>query len=91
LLTAQWSANNNTQYSIEYYYQKLDGTYPEEPSLRKMASGTTDTQTDKVAETISGYTVQDFDQVNINPEGDAVLRLYYNRNVYTLNYYSEVL
>ena len=91
LLTAQWSANNNTQYSIEYYYQKLDGTYPEEPSLRKTASGTTDTQTDKVAETISGYTVQDFDQVNIDPEGDAVLKLYYNRNAYTLNYYSEVL
>ena len=91
LLTAQWSANNNTQYSIEYYYQKLDGTYPEEPSLKKTASGTTDTQTDKVAETISWYTVQDFDQVNIDPEGDAVLKLYYNRNAYTLNYYSEVL
>ncbi|MEI3347243.1 MAG: hypothetical protein V8R55_02160 [Dysosmobacter sp.] len=25
---AQWTANSNTAYTVEYYYQQLDGKYP---------------------------------------------------------------
>ena len=86
------------QYTIEYYFQNLaqngyerDAAYP-----AAVRTGSADTATaplvaaDYVSR--SGFT---FDTANannvlsaiINRDGTTVLRLYYNRNVYTVSYY----
>ena len=46
---AVWKANNNTPYTVEHYYQRLDGNYPQSPNYTETLTGTTDTLTDAKA------------------------------------------
>jgi hypothetical protein len=36
-LRAQWTAKDNTPYTIEYYLQELNGEYPTNPSSTRSA------------------------------------------------------
>ena len=40
---AQWTANSNTKYTVEYYYQQMDGKYPTDADATAEREGTTDT------------------------------------------------
>ena len=85
-ITAIWSANKDTKYTVNYYLQNLDDdnyTLHETVELK----GTTDTtaygETDRYTHftynasksTVSG---------NINGDGSRVLSVYYTRNKYTV-------
>ena len=51
-LNAVWEANTDTVYTVEHYFQKLDGTYPETTDVIDNLSGTTDTRTNAVAKNV---------------------------------------
>ena len=90
-ITAIWTPNEDTKYTVRYYTENLDNS---EYSLYQEISlyGTTDTTAtaevkeikhftyneDKSANTVSG---------NINPDGSGILSVYYTRNVYTVSLY----
>ena len=89
---AEWVANTNTEYKIEYYYQK-DGIYSATPDSTKTKQGTTDTiatveDSDKIA-TKTGYVFdEDAENVltgNINGNGSLVLKVYFKQQ-FTIRY-----
>lgn len=97
-LYAQWEANTNTKYTVEFYYQKDDGSYPSTASKTDPRTGTTDTtvsvtDTDKADKENGKYT---FDANNANnilsgpvaADGSLVLKLYFKLNQFqlTINY-----
>ena len=52
-LKANWIANTNTPYTVEHYFQNMDGiTYPETTDVIDNLSGTTDQLTNVVAKDI---------------------------------------
>jgi hypothetical protein len=52
-LVAKWEANTGTKYTVEHYFQNLDGTYPATTNVIDYLSGTTDTKTDAKAKNVS--------------------------------------
>ena len=98
---AQWEANTDTKYMVEYYYQKDDGTYPIATELKAtdiiLRKGTTDTQAavteqDKTPNKVAGKTYA-FDSENTNNvlsgniagNGSLVLKVYFKQQ-YTVTY-----
>ena len=88
---AQWKANEDTKYTVEYYYQKDDGTYPESTDKKNEREGTTDatvtvTAEDKTPETVTGKTYV-FDEENksnvlngkVAGDGSLVLKVYFKQ------------
>lgn len=99
VLYAQWAPNTDTKYTVEFYYQKDDGSYPSTASKTELRTGTTDatvsvTDADKADKENGKYT---FDANNINnkesdivaADGSLVLKLYFKLNQadVTVNYY----
>ena len=97
-LYAQWEANTDTAYKVEFYYQNDDGSYPSTASKTEPRTGTTDTtvsvtNADKEAKENGKYT---FDANNANnilsgpvaADGSLVLKLYFKLNQFqlTINY-----
>ena len=84
-LKALWSANTDTAYKVEHYLQNLDDTdYPTTPYEVDNLTGTTDTLTNGSVKTYEGFTSPSITQVNINGNGNTVIKLYYTRNSYTV-------
>ncbi len=97
-LTASATANNNTQYTIKHWKQKLEGqadqhnsqNYDEVPESQDDLTGTTDT---KVTQDIQQQYIEHYDGFNspelqdnitINGDGSTVIDLYYTRKSYTV-------
>lgn len=98
VLYAQWAPNTDTKYTVEFYYQKDDGSYPSTASKTEPRTGTTDatvsvTDADKADKENGKYT---FDANNANnilsgpvaADGSLVLKLYFKLNQFqlTINY-----
>ena len=98
VLYAQWEANTDTAYKVEFYYQNDDGSYPSTASKTEPRTGTTDatvsvTDADKADKENGKYT---FDANNANnilsgpvaADGSLVLKLYFKLNQFqlTINY-----
>ena len=88
--TANWRANTDTQYKIEYYLENLDGTYTKEMN-DEVLYGTTGevATTEGYIRAFEGYTHDSLNENavesgTINGDGDLVLKVYYKRNIYTL-------
>ena len=96
VLYAQWKANNDTAYKVEFYCEQTDGAY----TLAKTEprTGTTDA-TVSVTDTDKGYGVPAhvYDAANANnvesgtvaADGSLTLKLYFKRNTaeYTIHHY----
>jgi len=86
-VNAIWTANQNTEYNVEYYLENLEDngyTLHETVAL----SGTTDTIATAEIKTFEHFTFNSSKSVlsgNINGNGSLVLRVYYKRNIYTLS------
>ena len=85
---AQWTANTNTAYKVQHYFEQLDGSYKLDATVDSL-QGTTDTTVKAVARTVAGFThnskhANAFESSNLNPDGSLVLSVYYSRNTYTL-------
>lgn len=99
VLYAQWEANTNTAYKVEFYYQNDEGSYPTTANETKERTGTTDaavsvTLADK-ADKVNGKYVYDANNTNnkesgtVKADGSLVLKLYFKLNQFdvTVNYY----
>lgn len=84
-ITGVWTPNQNTAYTVETYIMGTDGKYPTTPST-ETKYGTTDTMTNVTAEPKTGFTLQTIEQKNINGNGSTVVKVYYERNKYTLTF-----
>ncbi|WP_270405029.1 MBG domain-containing protein, partial [Candidatus Collinsella stercoripullorum] len=87
-ITFRYVANTDTKYTVEHWFQNVDGDgytqsdeYPNET-----LEGTTDTMTAAVAKQVEGFTAQDIVQQTIAGDGSTVVKVYYNRNTYTVTY-----
>ncbi|MCI6359689.1 MAG: InlB B-repeat-containing protein [Clostridiales bacterium] len=89
-LTAAWNARGDTQYTVEYWTEGLDGTYTVERTDN--CSGKTDSMVTAAPAQILGFTHNQTDSRNVLSgtvagDGSLVLKLYYTRNQYTVTYY----
>lgn len=81
---AKWTANTNTAYRVEYYFQTIYNEYLWNPSEIDNLTGTTDTLTNVQVKTYEGFTSPSITQVNINGDGSTVIKLHYSRNEYSV-------
>ena len=80
-----WTANTNTVYTVEHWQQNVERTgYVKVDTDEK--TGTTGAETVAAAKTYTGFTAQSFNQVAIAADGGTVVKIYYNRNTYTVTY-----
>ena len=100
VLYAIWTANADTKYTVEFYYQNTDGSYPQKANESVVRNdGTTDTtvsvkDSDKLPQDGGKYV---FDESNANNvlsgvvagNGSLVLKLYFKLNTasYTIHHY----
>ena len=85
-LEADWTANDNTPYKVEYYLQDIANEVYVLSEIEDK-EGTTDTLAEVTPKSIEGYTfnenyAENILSGNIAGEGSLVLKLYYYRNVY---------
>ena len=84
-VSATWTANTNTVYKVDYYLEKLDGTY--ELKETENLAGTTDTTATAEIKTFEHFT-HDTEagtlSGNIAGDGSLVLKVYYTRDSYTV-------
>jgi uncharacterized repeat protein (TIGR02543 family) len=90
ILYAKWTANTNTQYRVEHYHQNLLNDGYTRYSVDTLA-GLTDTTVTAVANNFIGFVydsgVKDtISTGKIAADGSLVLKLYYNRNSYSLTF-----
>lgn len=85
VLYAVWNLiqENNADYTVEHYKEKLDGTYPDTPDETETIPGKVGEQTAAAAKDYTGFTALDFTQATIAKTGTTV-RIYYVRNYYDL-------
>ena len=96
VLVGKWTANDNTQYQVQWYYQNADGSYPTTTSVTENRYGITDTEAtvtdaDK-AETKNDLYVYDKENPSrvesdtIKGDGTTVLKLYFKRAEFSVKY-----
>ena len=88
-LYANYTPNTNTPYTVEHYQMDTDGNYPSEPFDVDNLEGTTDTQVTPTTRTYEGFTSPNAEEINIDGDGNKVLKYYYTRNRYTVTYSSK--
>ena len=82
--TATWIANTDTPYTVNHYQQNIDDT---EYSLfeTEYLAGTTEELTDATIKTYAGFTSpESITQQIINGDGTTIIKIYYDRNTYSL-------
>ena len=77
---AVWAPDTDTKYTVEHYFQNLtiDG-YDVDPGRTQVQTGTTDEQTAAKPYSVTGFEAQTIAQVNIDGDGSAVVKVYYDR------------
>lgn len=91
-LYAKWTPVEQN-YTVEHYFQNLDGSYPDQPQVETL-TGLTGDKTQAKALNKDGFTAQNFEQQTITPndskgEGGTVIRICYDRKSYTLTFNSQ--
>jgi hypothetical protein len=91
-LYAIWTPNPDTAYKVEHYQQQLDGSYTKFET--ENLTGTTDTTANAVAKSYTGFTentthASRVASGNIAGNGSLVLKLYYDRNTYTITWKND--
>ena len=90
-LTAHWTANTDTKYTVEHYDQSADGTYPAKPSRREELTGTTAAQVTAEAKPLEHYHADEGNSSavltgTVAADGSLVLKRYYARNTFDLTF-----
>ena len=87
-ITANWNANTDTSYKVEYYLQNIDNTYPDIPEQTLNLLGITDTTVIAEQKEFEHFTLNEEKSIlsgNVDGDGSLVLQVYYSRNAYTIN------
>ncbi|MDD6994762.1 MAG: leucine-rich repeat protein [Candidatus Borkfalkiaceae bacterium] len=88
-ITAEWQANTDTKYRVEYYLQNLaNDFYTLQNSETENLTGTTDTTATAEIKTFAHFTHKTgfSESGNINGDGSTVLKVYYTRDTYTVTF-----
>jgi uncharacterized repeat protein (TIGR02543 family) len=93
-LYAKWAENTNTPYTVKYYMQNLDRTYPLTETSTKQFTGTTGTSVTYSEEIIAGYSYNGsvsgtVSSGIINADGTMTLKVYYDRRQYKITFSSN--
>lgn len=87
-VNANWNANGDTPYTVEYYRENVDKNYYELiESETETPTGQTDTTAYATEKTFDHFTLNTSMSIlsgNIDGEGTLVLRVYYTRDTYTV-------
>jgi uncharacterized repeat protein (TIGR02543 family) len=92
-LYAQWTAKNNTQYKVEHYQQDVSGdSY--RLGYTENTYGTTGSTVTAIAKTFTGFTENTthgsrLATAAISADGSLVLKLYYDRDTFTVSFDSD--
>ena len=84
---AVWTANGDTNVTVNYYTEKLDGSGYDIETV--VAAGTTGSEFTAEIKDITGFTFKADGSVTsgtVAADGSLVLSVYYTRNSYTLSY-----
>lgn len=84
-LEAHWKPNL-VNYTVEYYTEKLDGSYDMETETRQ---GNTDSTTNMTAQPKEGYTAMPIEQQTVAADGSTVVKVYYELNTYQVKFYNR--
>lgn len=84
-LTATWTPNTNTRYTVRHHQQNVTGEgYTLVSGDTEAKTGTTDTTTAAAAKSYTGFTAKGITQKTIAPDGSTVVDVYYDRNIINL-------
>lgn len=83
-ITASWTPNTNTAYTVKHYKQKLDGTYASTPDETDNLTGTTAAEVTPARKSYEGFEAPAGQTVTILADGSSVVIYQYTRNNYTL-------
>ena len=83
-ITASWTPNTNTAYTVEHYWQNIaNDEYTKHETVGM--TGTTDDATAAAAIIYDGFEAAlPFEQGTIAPDGSTVVKIYYNRKTYAI-------
>lgn len=84
-LTAKYTANTNTAYTVKHYKQNLDDDEYSLSATNNM-TGTTGSQTTITATSYTGFSAQSFEQKEIAGDGSTVIEIYYDRIKYQVTF-----
>ena len=87
ILYAKWLPNTSTEYKVEYYTEKLDGSY--ELNNTENLTGTTDSNVIAEIKEIAGFEYDESNTENVKqgmvkPDGSLTLKMYYTRKTLTV-------
>ncbi|WNX83349.1 S-layer homology domain-containing protein [Agathobaculum sp. NTUH-O15-33] len=92
-VTVKYFPNTATTYKAEYYFQPASGStdlnqFEKNTTLApdETLSGTTGVKTNVVAKPVDGFKAQTVTQQTINAEGNTVVKVYYDRQTYTITW-----
>ena len=86
-LYAMWIAGSDIVYKVEHYKQNIeDDNYTLVESDSENKTGTIGTNTEAVAKSYEGFSVNPFEQKTILADGSTTVKIYYTRNVYTVTF-----
>ncbi len=88
-ITANWTPNTNTAYTINYLTENLDGNgYTKVYSETKY--GTSDSLVDATPKAFEGfYPTESYKIFRIAADGSTIVDFYYSRNTYTISFVSN--
>ncbi len=85
VITGSYTPMSDITYTVEHYQQNVEQTGYGEPETETLL-GTTGELTAAIAKNYPGFTAQDFQQQTVAGDGSTVVKIYYNRNTYTVSY-----
>lgn len=86
ILTAQWTVNTDTKYTVNHYQQNLDNDNYTLTDTELDKTGTTGELTAATAKNYEGFTAKPFVQQAIAADGSTVVDIYYDRITYSVTY-----
>lgn len=81
-LYAKWRPAADTKYKVEHYQEQLGGGYVKTAS--EELKGTTESEAAVPDEKYPGFHVKSAEKKTIAPDGSTVVKVYYDRNEYTV-------
>ena len=93
VITAKWTPNTDTLYTVEYYLQNLeDDGYSKKDELTEKKYGITDATATAEKKTVEHFTFNaEHSKTSgvVSADGSLVIKLYYDRNTYNLSSATE--
>ena len=84
---AQWTPRNDTKYTVEHYRQTVTGSgYELAAEDTQTLRGTTEGMTAAAEKSYTGFRLKRIEQTTITPDGSAVAKVYYDRELYPVTF-----